>query len=132
MVRNILALLLAAALIFFGLQKFGAENFIFERLALRSGISLFEPGIRILTGILEVAAGILLILPRTRSYGALLGTGLVAGAIFFHLTPWLGIYTPASAGGNESIGLFMTALVVFALSVTNLFLNRTGLPIIGK
>ncbi|WP_306250613.1 DoxX family protein [Parvularcula sp. IMCC14364] len=132
MVRHILAVLLAAALIFFGVQKFGAENFIFERIAERSGISLFEPGVRVLTGLLEVTAGLMLILPRTRSYGAVLGTALVAGAIFFHLTPWLGIHTPASAGGEESIGLFMTAVTVFALSLANLFLNRTGLPLIGR
>ena len=132
MIRHILAIVLALALIFFGVQKFGAENFIFERLAERSGIGLFEPGVRILTGIMEVLAGLLLVLPRTRSYGALLGTGIVGGAIFFHLTPWLGIMTPMEAGGEESIGLFVTALVLFALALANLALNRAGLPIIGK
>jgi uncharacterized membrane protein YphA (DoxX/SURF4 family) len=132
MVKHILAGVLALALIFFGVQKFGAENFIFERLADRSGIGLFEPGVRILTGVLEVLAGLLLILPRFRPFGALLGTGIVGGAIFFHLTPWLGIYTPMEAGGEESIGLFMTAVILFALSLTNLALNRQGLPIIGK
>jgi uncharacterized membrane protein YphA (DoxX/SURF4 family) len=50
-----------------------------------------EPWGRIGTGILELIASALILLPRTTGIGALLGLGLMSGAIFFHLTK-LGIY----------------------------------------
>lgn len=130
-VKHALAILLGAALIFFGAQKFGAENFIFERIADRSGISLFEPLIRRVTGVMEIIGGLMLLLPATRSLGALVATGVVGGAILFHLSPWLGVHTPMEAGGEESIGLFITALVLFGLAFINLLIYRKSLPIIG-
>ena len=48
-----------------------------------------EPWGRIGTGIFELIASILILNPRTTGYGAVLGMGLMAGAIFFHLTKWL-------------------------------------------
>ena len=109
-----LSILLALGLAFFGVQKFGAENIVFETLATRSGISLFEPGIRIATGIAEIGAALLLLLPRTRLFGALAAVGIVGGAIVFHLSPWLGINVPTIGHG-----LFFTAIVLFVLSVLN-------------
>lgn len=50
-----------------------------------------EPWGRIGTGILELIAAILILYRRTTGFGALLGLGLMSGAIFFHLTK-LGIY----------------------------------------
>jgi uncharacterized membrane protein YphA (DoxX/SURF4 family) len=60
-----------------------------------------EPWGRIGIGVLELIACILILIPLTTPFGALLGLGLMAGAIFFHLTklginfdgdPWLFIY----------------------------------------
>jgi len=45
-----------------------------------------EPWGRIGTGIFELIASILMLYPRTTGIGAVLGVGLMAGAIFFHLT----------------------------------------------
>lgn len=45
-----------------------------------------EPWGRIGTGVLELIASLLILYPRTTGYGAILGLGLMAGAIFFHLT----------------------------------------------
>ena len=45
-----------------------------------------EPWGRVGTGVLELIASLLILYPRTTGYGALLGLGLMAGAIFFHLT----------------------------------------------
>src|SRR5882762_975976 len=45
-----------------------------------------EPWGRIGTGVLELIASLLILYPRTTPYGAVLGLGLMAGAIFFHLT----------------------------------------------
>lgn len=60
-----------------------------------------EPYGRIGTGVMELIASALILFPRTTGYGAALGAGLMAGAIFFHLTSlgivfagdaWLFIY----------------------------------------
>jgi hypothetical protein len=45
-----------------------------------------EPWGRIGTGVLELIASLLILYPKTTGYGALLGLGLMSGAIFFHLT----------------------------------------------
>ena len=86
-----------------------------------------EPWGRIGTGVLELIASILILYPRTTGYGALLGMGLMAGAIFFHLTK-LGIVFDGDAV------LFIYALTVF-ISCTILaivyrkdLLRLAGLP----
>lgn len=109
----ILALVVAAGFLFFGAQKFGSENIVFATIAERSGISLFEPLIRMLTGVAEIGTAILILIPRTRLLGALAGLGLLAGAIGFHLSPWLGIDVP-----EIGHGLFYTALGLTALTAT--------------
>ena len=109
----ILALIVAAGFFFFGAQKFGAENIVFATIAERSSISLFEPLIRMLTGVAEVGTAILILIPRTRLLGALAGLGVLAGAIGFHLSPWLGINVPGIGHG-----LFFTALGLTVLTAT--------------
>ena len=108
-----LSLIVAAGFLFFGVQKFGATNPIFSIIAEKSGISLFEPYIRIFTGVAEVIVAALILLPRTRLLGALGGLGLLAGAIGFHISPWLGIEVEGMGHG-----LFITALALTALTVT--------------
>ena len=54
-------LLLAAFLIFMGLQKFGAANPVFSHIAESSGLAFFEPQVRMLTGVLEILAAALLL-----------------------------------------------------------------------
>ena len=107
-----LPLLLGAGFIFFGAQKFGAENAVFEIIAERSGLSFFEPHIRRLTGVVELVAGLLLILPSSRKLGALFGLTILLGAVGFHLSPWLGINVPGIGHG-----LFFTALAMTALNL---------------
>ena len=118
-VTLVLSLVVAAGFIFFGVQKFGATNPIFEIIADRSGISLFEPVIRILTGIAEIGTAILILIPRTRTFGAFVGLGVLVGAIGFHLSPWLGINVPG-------IGhfLFITAVTMFVLTAVLFVLLR--------
>jgi len=65
-----------------------------------------EPWGRIGTGIFELIASILILYPRTTGYGAVLGMGLMAGALYFHLTK-LGIVWDGDAG------LFTYALTDF-------------------
>jgi len=128
---HLFAFALAAAMLFMGSMKFGAENHIFEVIAQRSGIALFEPQVRMLTGVLEVVAGLLMILPRSRGAGALLATGIVGGAVLFHLSPWLGISVAMAAGEDASPRLFLVALLFLALALVNLYLNRSRVPFVG-
>lgn|SRR5690606_1680464 len=79
-----------------------------------------EPVGRIGTGCLELVASILLLIPRTTPLGALLGVGLMAGAIASHLTK-LGIVVMDDGGY-----LFFLALVVFSCCVTLVVLWRKG------
>jgi hypothetical protein len=48
------ALLLSIFFIFMGVQKLGSENVIFSIIALKSGIALFEPSVRMLVGVAEL------------------------------------------------------------------------------
>lgn len=66
-----------------------------------------EPWGRIGIGIMELIASVLILYPRTTAFGAVLGMGLMAGAIFFHLTK-LG-FEVMNDGGQ----LFIYALLVF-------------------
>ena len=110
-----LSLALAAGFIFFGAQKFGAENIVFETIAERSGLGFFEPHVRVMTGVAELLTAVLLLVPKTRLLGALAGAGVLLGAIGFHLSPWLGINVP-------EVGhfLFFVAVAMLILSLVNL------------
>ena len=66
-----------------------------------------EPWGRIGSGIFELIASILILIPRTTGIGALLGLGVMSGALFFHLTK-LGIVVQ-----NDGGLLFVYALIVF-------------------
>ena len=115
-----LSLALAAGFIFFGVQKFDAENIVFETIAERSGLGFFEPHVRMMTGVAELLSAVLLLVPKTRLLGALAGTGVLLGAIGFHLSPWLGINVP-------EVGhfLFFVAVAMLILSLVNLNWLRT-------
>jgi uncharacterized membrane protein YphA (DoxX/SURF4 family) len=76
-----------------------------------------EPWGRIGTGVLELIASVLLLIPRTTVYGAGLGLGLMAGALFFHLTK-LGIVFDGDAV------LFTYAAITFACCLILLIIYR--------
>lgn len=79
-----------------------------------------EPWGRIGSGVAELIASILLLIPSTAAYGALLSLGVISGAIFFHLTK-LGIALTLVGDHGE---LFALALIVFAASAAVLYLHR--------
>lgn len=76
-----------------------------------------EPWGRIGIGILELIAGLLLLYPKTTSFGALLSFGIISGAVFFHLFV-LGIEV-----NNDGGGLFTMALAVFISSLILIIMN---------
>ena len=84
-----------------------------------------EPWGRVGSGIAELIAAILILVPATTWLGAGLALAVMAGAIFSHLSV-LGIVVMADGGL-----LFCLALAVAACSVVLLFLQRRRVPIVG-
>ena len=79
-------------------------------------------------GIVELIASILLFIPRTRVWGALLALGIISGAIFFHLFTPLGVVRVVDDAGNTDGGvLFMMACGVWLASLITVYLNRAQL-----
>ena len=87
-----------------------------------------EPWGRIGSGVAELVASVLLLMPRTVAYGALLSLGVISGAIVSHLTK-LGIALTAVGDHGE---LFALALVVFTCSLATLVLHRHELPTFAR
>lgn len=77
-----------------------------------------EPWGRIASGVMELIASILLLIPATTGIGALLGLGMMSGALFFHITK-LGIVVM-----NDHGQLFIYAVLVFISCLFLLILNR--------
>ena len=116
--RSIVGIILVQTLFF----KFSASQesvYIFSTLGI-------EPVGRIGSGIAELIASILLFIPSMTVYGAILALGVISGAILAHLTK-LGIVVLGDGGL-----LFGLALVVFFGSLGILFIQRKGIPFIGK
>jgi putative oxidoreductase len=86
-----------------------------------------EPWGRIGSGVVELIASVMLVIPATVALGAVLSLGVISGAIFSHLTK-LGIALPAVDDRGE---LFALAVAVFICSAAVLFLHRREIPLIG-
>ena len=85
-----------------------------------------EPWGRIGSGVLELIAAILLLIPAYAWLGAVLAAGLMAGAILSHVTV-LGI----EVQGDRGL-LFGLAVTVFVCSAIVLFLYRARIPLLGR
>jgi len=97
-----------------------AKNVVFPLLAEESGIYYWEPTGRYVTGLAQVLAALLMIIPWTRRLGAILGFLIAAGAVAVHLL-WLGMAVPVEKGSATTDGgqLFYLAI---ALAVASLLL----------
>ena len=95
----------------------GAEEsvYIFTKLGI-------EPFGRIGSGIVELIASILILIPRTTLLGALLALGTMAGAIVSHLFV-LGIVVKDDGGQ-----LFTLAIITFICSAILIWQNRNKIP----
>lgn len=79
----------------------------------------------IAVGIAELFASVLVLIPITRLWGAVLGWFVMSGAIFFHLFTPLGVVRVVDAAGNTDGGvLFMMACGVWISSLGLVYLNR--------
>lgn len=84
-----------------------------------------EPWGRIGSGVVELIASVLLLVPATSALGAGLSLTVIAGALMSHLTI-LGIDVQGDGGL-----LFILALIVFVGSAVVLVIRRGELPVIG-
>ena len=102
----------------------GAEEsiFIFATLRSWSGITLFEPVGRFVIGGAELVASALILVPRTRIFGAGLGIGIMTGAIFFHLFTPLGVNVLGDHGllFTLACGVWLSGWAILALSADQL------------
>ncbi|KAF2517561.1 DoxX family protein [Flavobacterium salilacus subsp. salilacus] len=109
-VRLVPAIILLQTLFF----KFtGAEESVYIFTTLRA-----EPYGRIGSGVMELVAAILLLIPSKSHWGAFLGAGVMAGAIASHLFV-LGIEVK-----NDGSTLFILAVVTFVLCAAIVVINR--------
>src|SRR6476660_4677022 len=81
-----------------------------------------EPFGRIGSGVAELVASILILVPRTTVYGALLGMGVMAGAIVSHLFV-LGVEVK-----NDGGLLFGLAVVAFICCAILAYQNKREIP----
>lgn len=95
----------------------GAEEsiYIFETLGI-------EPFGRIGSGVVELIASILILIPRTTLLGAVMALGTMVGAIISHLFI-LGIEVK-----NDGGLLFILASITFACSIYLILMNKSKIP----
>jgi hypothetical protein len=118
--RLIVAVILVQTLFF----KFTAAKesvYIFSTLGM-------EPWGRVGSGVFELVASILLLIPSTITLGAAMALAATGSAILFHLFR-LGIALTAVGDHGE---LFALAIVVTLCSAGILLLHRQELPLIGR
>lgn len=79
-------------------------------------------------GTVELIASVLVLIPRTRVWGALLGFFVISGAIFFHLFTPLGVVRVVDAAGNTDGGvLFFMACGVWLSCIALMTIGRSQL-----
>ena len=113
-----LAALIMVQSLFFKFSAAPESVYIFEK------VGLGDAG-RIGTGVAEGIASVLLLIPATAWLGAVLGVGLMGGALMSHLT-LLGIEVQGDGGY-----LFFLALVVLVSCLGVLWLRRAQIPFLG-
>ena len=92
---------------------------IFETVA-GPGLEAFA---RVGSGVAELITAILLLVPATRIYGAILSIAVISGAILSHFA-FLGIVVKDDGGS-----LFILACVVLVSSAIVAYLHRSELPL---
>lgn len=119
LILSLIAAIILLQTLFFKFTAHPDSVYIFTQLGM-------EPYGRIGIGVAELITAILLIVPRTRPYGAVIGLGVISGALFFHLT-MLGVNVNSDGGK-----LFGLALATFVCCLGVVFLERKKLPILNK
>lgn len=114
---RILAAVILLQTLFFKFSAAPESVYIFSKLGV-------EPWGRILSGCLELIVAVLLFVRSLRWFAALLGLGIMAGAILAHLTQ-LGIVVM-----NDGGELFFLALIVAAACAAIAWHERKNIPVL--
>jgi putative oxidoreductase len=109
------------------------QTLFFKFTGARESVYIFttlgmEPWGRIGSGVAELIASILLLIPGTVVWGAAISIAVIAGAIVSHLTV-LGVKLPAVGDNGE---LFSLALVVLVCSIGAMVLHRHEIPFLAS
>ena len=103
------------------------DNIVFQTLADKSGYALFEPAGRFVTASVELFAALMLLLPWTRRFGAILASFVMTAAVALHLSPLLGREVPLSLDpaetGTDGGILFMLAIAMLVASLLLVFVH---------
>lgn len=113
-IARLIAAIVLCQTLFFKFSAAPESVFIFSQLGV-------EPYGRILSGIIELIAGILLIIPSTQLFGAIVALFVMMGALFSHLFV-LGVVVQ-----NDGGTLFGLAILVFCCSLFVMYNNRNSL-----
>ena len=113
-ISSILAAIILLQTLYFKFTGAPESVYIFSQLGI-------EPYGRIGTGVLELFVSVLLILRKTSLFGAIIGLGVISGAIFSHVFV-LGIEVQ-----NDGGLLFGLAILVFVLLMITLILQKDKL-----
>jgi hypothetical protein len=105
------------------------QTLFFKFTAARESVYIFstlgmEPWGRIGSGVFELIASVLLLIPSTVLPGAAMALAATGGAIFFHLTKLGVALTPVGDGGE----LFTLAVVATLCAAALLLMHRQELP----
>ena len=103
--------------LFFKFSAAPESVYIFEQLNM-------EPWGRIGLGLIELIVAVLILIPKTTCLGALLGIGIMLGALFSHLTK-LGVVVQDDGGT-----LFILALVTLLFCLVLAWQRRYNIPFI--
>lgn len=109
---QLLAALILLQTLYFKFTAAPESVYIFESVGM-------EPWGRYGSGVLELIAGVLLLVPGLSWLGALLGVGVISVALFFHITS-LGIEIMGDGGA-----LFYLAVTVFVSCLAILWIRRS-------
>lgn len=113
-VLKLLAAVIMLQTLYFKFTAADESVYIFSQLGM-------EPYGRIGIGVMELIASVLILFPKTTAFGAALAVGLMAGAIFFHISK-LGIVVM-----NDGGQLFIYALLVLLASIALVIIYRQQL-----
>jgi uncharacterized membrane protein YphA (DoxX/SURF4 family) len=128
----IAALWIAYEFLWYEQYKLAGPTLVFDRLSAWSGIP--EKPFRLFVAGMEICAAVLVLVPRSRVFGAAFALGIMSGAIVFHVFTPLGVdpYDDGAQLFKEACFTWvMAAFVLFAHRAEAFALLRRYAPFLG-
>lgn len=96
------------------------EHLLFSMLAERSGLEIFEPGLRVALGGVFLLAALMMLISPARRFGAILTCLCCGMLILAHLSPWGSLELAGNEAGDETDGgaaFYLTVAVLTAAAL---------------